>query len=63
MVARISVAESGDEGTVELELADGEAAEVGQRRVVRSEVVHRYDDAEFAQALDDGLRASECVSG
>jgi hypothetical protein len=57
MDERIAVAaQTSDDDAVELELADDQAAEVGQRRVARCEVVHRYDDAEFAQARDDGLR-------
>ena len=46
-VALLAVgAEAGDERAVELELADREAAQVGERREAGAEVVDRDDDAE-----------------
>ena len=50
-----------DEGLIEFELADREAAEVGERREAGAEVVNRHHDAEVAQGFDHGLGAGEIL--
>src|SRR5206468_8634051 len=49
------------EGAVDLDLVDGEALEVGQRRVARAEVVDGEPHAHLPQAVDDGDRALRLV--
>ena len=51
--------EAGDERAVELELANREVAQVGERGEPGAEVVDRDDQAEVAELLDDDSRAVE----
>src|SRR5688572_26370845 len=43
-----------DEGLVDLENVEGKASEVGERRVARSEIVHRQGDAEGLEGVEAG---------
>src|SRR5450631_1923866 len=48
----VACGQAGEEGTIELQLADGETAQVGERGEPRAEVVDRHAQAEVAE-LDD----------
>jgi hypothetical protein len=49
--------EAADEGAVQLELADCEIAQVGERGEAGAEVVDRHGQAEVPQLFDDGFRS------
>ena len=53
-----SLARRRDEGAVQLELADGERAEVGERREARAEVVDRDDNADVVELVHGALAPS-----
>src|SRR5690606_248785 len=50
-LAVATFAEALHEGLVDLDLGEGEAAQVAQRRITRAEVVHRDADAERTQGV------------
>ena len=59
VAAVAGLAQAGDEAAVELELADGQASQVGQRGEAGAEVVDRDDQAEIVKPLDGVLAALE----
>ncbi len=54
VAVRVGGDKAGDEHAVQLELADGEVAQVGERGEAGTEVVYRDDEAKVVQLLDDG---------
>ena len=59
VTALVGLAQPGDEAAVEVQFADGEAAEIGERGEAGAEVVDRDDEAEIVELLDRELGALE----
>ncbi|KAG1319354.1 hypothetical protein G6F63_014782 [Rhizopus arrhizus] len=57
----VSMPSAGDETLVDLQRADREAVQVGQRRETGTEIVQLHLDATLAQALQDAQRMRAIV--